>query len=89
MKKRTISAKVGWVGIVIYVLAWDLAPRTETLSHGFANGDTIEDRKHHPHGHPFALAIWALITLHLVRALPDRYDPIRIIANQFDYKQGW
>lgn len=86
---KQIRARWGWIGLTLYVLVWDLAPGTETLSHGFANGDIIEDRKSHPHGHPFALAVWVLLTLHLVRALPDKYDPIRILANQFDYKQGW
>ena len=66
---KRIPGWVGWVGLAAYVLGWDLHPRTETLSHSFAPEGT--------HGRKVALALWIYITAHLVRLIPDNYDPLR------------
>ncbi len=62
-------AWVGWLGLVAYITAWDLAPRTITLSSGFAPDGT--------HGRIGAIIVWSYITAHLTRLLPVRFDLLR------------
>lgn len=65
----------GWIGLAVYVAAWDLlAP--ETLSQGFA------DAWHHPRRRWQLLAAWAFITAHLFTVLPRQYDPLRNLTRR-------
>lgn len=79
--RPTVSGKLGWGILAAYVLAWDMHPATETLSHAYANSERT-----YRHGHPAGIALWLLLTVHLLRLLPDRYDPIRRLASRYPYK---
>lgn len=68
-KQERIPAWPGWIGLTIYVAAWDLAPWTRTLSTGFAPENT--------HGRKWAVLVWLYLTGHLTRTLPVRYDILR------------
>lgn len=81
-ERRTLPGAVGWAILAAYVLTWDMAPGTETLSHAYASSD-----KRYKHGHPLAIALWAMLTVHLLRILPDRADPIRRLAAHYPYKE--
>lgn len=66
---QRVPGWVGWLGLAVYVAVWDLAPSTETLSHAFSPEGS--------HGKKIYLTTWILVSLHLARLLPERYDPLR------------
>lgn len=68
-RRDTLPGWLGWLGLFGYVAAWDLSKRTETLSSAFA--------PHGTHGKRLYLGVWAFLTLHLLRLIPERYDPLR------------
>lgn len=62
-----------WVGLAVYVAVYDwLAWRRgwDTLSESYAR--SLTDRRK-----PVTLAVWAYLSAHLTRALPERFDPLR------------
>lgn len=71
MSSRTapIPGWVGWLGLAAYVTAWDAHPTTQTMSGAFAAEGT--------HGKRIYQCVWIILTLHLWRFIPDRYDPLR------------
>lgn len=81
-RRRQLPGSLGWAILAAYVLVWDAAPGTETLSHAYANSE-----RRHKHGHPAGIFVWLLLTVHLLRILPDRLDPIRRLASRYPYKE--
>lgn len=70
---RRIPGWAGWVGLAGYVIAWDLHPDTETLSHSFAPEGT--------HGRKVGVLLSAYVVLHLLRLIPEQVDPLRNIPS--------
>lgn len=71
MTGRRLPGWVGWCGLALYVGAWDLSSKTQTMSSAFAPVG------HYRHGKPIYLFIWTFLTLHLMRIIPERFDPLR------------
>ncbi len=67
--KRPLPGWLGWAVLFAWVAAFDVCPRTETMSSWFAPNGT--------HGRKPMLVLWAFITAHLLRLIPDRFDPLR------------
>jgi hypothetical protein len=66
--RRRLSGGVGWLGLAVLVVAWDLvAP--ETLSSAF------DRARSSPVGASVVLVSWGLLTGHLFGLLPERVDP--------------
>lgn len=66
---RKISGKWGWALTLVGVYLWDVSPNTETMSHWFFPSG-LKSRRH-------MLVLWGYLTLHLLRLIPDRIDPLR------------
>ncbi len=64
-----IPGWVGWALTATLVTVWDIHPDTQTMSSAFAPEGTRGKRIYQ--------AIWLLLTLHLCRLIPNRYDPLR------------
>lgn len=65
------SSHVGWLGLALYVAAWDYAmsgTEGSSLTYGFQH---VQARRHR---HLIALG-WGITTLHLFGLLPRRADP--------------
>lgn len=78
-KSERVPAWPGWIGLALYVAAWDLHPWTRTLSSGFApaNGDQPQGGKGAPHGRLTTNFIGLYILAHLMRVLPVKWDILR------------
>lgn len=69
-----MSGNVGWLVMFCYIVAWDIyAP--ETLSDAFYNAFQ------HPLHKWWVIAVWAVITLHLFKLIPKKYDLIHIVTD--------
>lgn len=79
---KPLNGRIGWALLAAFVCAWDMHPSTETLSHAYANSSAK-----YKHGHPVSLVVWGVLTVHLMRLLPDRLDPIRRLAAHWPYKE--
>ena len=65
---------LAWLALTAYVTTYDVwAARTgrETLSSAFYRAVK------HPRGRWPVLAVWAYLTAHLFKLVPDRLDPLR------------
>lgn len=67
--KRPVPGWVGWLVMAGWIIGWDLHPDTETMSNRFAPVGT--------HGRKTYVVAWVYITGHLLRIIPERYDPLR------------
>lgn len=70
------SSAVGWLGLVVYVAAWDYAVAGSSgasLTYGF---------QHAPHRDLLVLA-WGITTLHLFGLLPRNVDPFIWAGHRF------
>lgn len=65
-----VPGLVGWLLVLAGVGAWDAHPRTQTMSSAFHPG-----RGNKP-GLGYVL-LWAYLTLHLLRLIPNHLDPLR------------
>lgn len=75
MTKRLTPGGQAWIGLVIYIAAYDLwATRTgrDTLSMAFYNSIR------HPVRRWPVIVIWSYLTAHLFKFLPDKVDPLRL-----------
>ena len=74
-----MNGNVGWLIMLVYIIAWDiLAP--ETLS------DAFYKAFQHPFHKWWLIVVWVVITLHLFKLVPKRYDLIHIVT---DWVKGW
>lgn len=69
MNCKKVSGFWGWAGIALWVAAWDLHSQTETMSHFFAPRGKRRNRA--------LVVLWIYISMHLLRWIPDRLDPLR------------
>ena len=66
--ERSKAGTAGWVGLGIYVAAWDiLAP--ETLTSAFKRG------REHKAASPLVVGALGVTALHLMGVLPEKIDP--------------
>jgi hypothetical protein len=64
-----VTGATGWAVIVVFVAAWDYtAP--ETLSAAFARA------------HPAKVVVWGILTAHLFKAVPRKYDPFYLLVRR-------
>ncbi len=69
-----MNGNVGWLVMLIYIVAWDmLAP--ETLSDAFYKAFSSPLHKW------WVILVWVVITLHLFKLIPKKYDLIHIITD--------
>jgi hypothetical protein len=71
----------GWLGLTIYIILWDFFA-TDTLSSAFYRAVS------HPIQRWFVITIWAVITLHLFKLIPKRFDLIWLIVQGLKYLKG-
>lgn len=69
-----MNGAVGWVVMAIYILIWDIMSK-ETLSSAFYRA--LESPLHRW----WVIFIWVVITLHLFKLVPKKYDLIDILIN--------
>lgn len=73
MAKMTPGGKA-WIGLTAYVITYDayaVLHKQDTMSTAFFNA-VRHPRKRWP-----VIAVWAYLTAHLFKLLPERYDPLR------------
>jgi len=70
---------VGWLIMLIYIVAWDCMA-DETLSDAFYRA------VQHPFHKWWVIFVWVVITLHLFKLIPKRYDLVHIVT---DWVKGW
>lgn len=74
MQFKSTAGTRAWVGLALYVSAYDIwaaTTRHETLSMAFYKA--IQ----HPVKRFPTIVVWATLTAHLFKFIPDRYDPLR------------
>lgn len=69
-RQAPIPGWVGWLLTAGLIALWDFHPDTQTMSGAFCP----VGRKY---GKPAYVLVWAFLTAHLTRALPEQYDPLR------------
>jgi len=65
---------LAWLGLIIYVTTYDiiaLRKNVTTLSTAFYK---LSRRRY---SSPFVIVLWAVLTGHLFRLLPKKFDPFR------------
>mgnify|MGYP000996467184 CR=1 FL=1 len=68
-----------WIGLALYIALADAqaaARKKETMSMSFWRAVC------HPYHRPWVTAVWVYVTLHLYHAIPDRYDPLRMMLRE-------
>lgn len=71
----------GWLGLTLYIILWDYFS-ADTLSSAFYRAVT------HPIQRWFVIFIWSIVTLHLFKLIPKRYDLIWLIVHWLKILRG-
>lgn len=74
-----MNGSVGWLIMLVYIVVWDMKA-DETLSDAFYRA--FEN----PFHKWWVIAVWLIITLHLFKLVPKKYDMVHIIT---DWVKGW